>query len=100
MGSKVTGRYLNLHLHETSSAKPLLEYIRQKNQSQGTLQSISWEDHGTAINRTFVPHTHVVNKLLHRLLVPTHAQANKLIAVTEDANYDADHQERITTTTL
>ena len=71
----VTGRYSQVLIHETS-AKPLLEYIRQKNQwTPGTLQSINWEDHATAINRTSVPHTHMV-KLLHRIL-PTHAQANK-----------------------
>jgi hypothetical protein len=71
----VTGRYPKVLLHE-ASAKPLLEYIRQKNTwNESTLHSINWEAPTTAINRTSLPHTHIV-KLFHRIL-PTHAQANK-----------------------
>jgi hypothetical protein len=71
----VTGRYSTVLLHEASHA-PLLEYIRTKNGwTQFTLQCINWEAHASAINRTAIPHTHMV-KLLHRLL-PTAAQANK-----------------------
>ncbi|KAI2507325.1 hypothetical protein MHU86_7161 [Fragilaria crotonensis] len=71
----VTGKYSTVLLHETS-AKPLLEYIRCKNEwSPSTLQYINWDAHTTALNRTHVSHTHMV-KLLHRL-IPTFAQANK-----------------------
>jgi hypothetical protein len=71
----VTGKYSTVLLHE-ASAKPLLNYIREKNAwNESTLQSINWEAHATAINRTPLPHTHIV-KLLHGIL-PTHARANK-----------------------
>jgi hypothetical protein len=71
----VTGKYPKVLLHE-ASYKPLLKYIQQKNAwNESTLQLINWEAHANAINRTSVPHTHIV-KVLHRLL-PTHAQANK-----------------------
>ena len=71
----VTSRYSNVLLHETSH-EPLLEYIRKKNGwTQFTLQCINWQAHASALNRTAIPHTHMV-KLLHRLL-PTAAQANK-----------------------
>ena len=62
----VTGRYPKVLLHE-ASAKPLLEYICQnKNWTESTLHSINWEAHTNAINRTSLPHTHIV-KLLHRM---------------------------------
>ncbi|KAI2494417.1 hypothetical protein MHU86_20100 [Fragilaria crotonensis] len=71
----VTGKYSSVLLHEAST-KPLLKYIRKKNNwSESTLQTINWEAHSTAIQRTSVPHTHLV-MYLHRVL-PTHAQANK-----------------------
>lgn len=72
----VTGKYSSVLLHEAST-KPLLEYIRKKNNwSELTLQTINWEAHSTAIQRTSVPHTHHLVKYLHRVF-PTHAQANK-----------------------
>lgn len=71
----VTGHYSRELLHQ-ASAKPLLEYIRRKNEwSAATLQAINWEAHASAINRTSMPHAHVV-KLLHGIL-PTHTQLNK-----------------------
>jgi exonuclease III len=71
----VTGKYSGVLLYE-ASAKPLLEYIRRKNEwNESTLQIVNWEAHATAINRTSMPHTHVV-KLLHRIL-PTFSQLNK-----------------------
>jgi exonuclease III len=71
----VTGRYKDVLNHE-STTKPLLEYIRVKNSwTVATIQSIHWDAHAAAIQRTSVPHTHLV-KLLHQLL-PTHAQSNK-----------------------
>lgn len=71
----VTGRYAGV-LHHEASAKPLLDYIRHKNAwSEHTLYAVNWEAHTMAINRTPMPHAHVV-KLVHCVL-PTHAQLNK-----------------------
>lgn len=71
----VTGKYSSVLLHE-ATFRPLLDYIRKKNDwSEPILRTINWEAHSIAIQRTSVPHTHMV-KFLRRIL-PTHTQANK-----------------------
>jgi hypothetical protein len=71
----VTGHYPQI-LQYKASTKPLLEYIRHKNEwTTSVLHSIHWEAHARAIKKSAIPHTHLV-KMLHALL-PKHARANK-----------------------
>ena len=67
--------YSDVMAHE-ATAKPLLEYISTKNAwGSHTLHSIHWPSHAMAIQRTVLPHTHVVQPLYKMLL--TNALANK-----------------------
>lgn len=71
----VTGNYKTVLEHE-ATAKPLLQYIQQKNKwAQSVMNYIHWEAHGKALRRRPEKRTHMT-KLLHEML-PTTAQANK-----------------------
>ena len=56
----VTGRFTNVLFHEASA-----KHLENALNPPIALQSINREAHSTAIHRTSVPHTHVVN-LLHQ----------------------------------
>ena len=71
----VTGNYKTVLEHE-ATAKPLLQYIQQKNKwAQSVTNYIHWDAHGKALRQRPEKRTHMT-KLLHEIL-PTTAQANK-----------------------
>ena len=71
----ITGKY-DRHLQHEATTKPLLEYIKDKNQwTPSIMDSIHWAAHANALKKQSARKTHMV-KLLHELL-PTTGQANK-----------------------
>jgi hypothetical protein len=87
----VTGQY-DQHLRHEATTKPLLEYIRNKNQwTPSTMDSIHWDAHAHALKKQSARRTHIV-KLLHEML-PTTGQANKFDKGTRQCSVCPSRQE-------
>jgi hypothetical protein len=91
----VTGKFATVLQHE-ATAKPLQEYIRKKNEwTPFIMQSINWDAHRLALNRSSTRRTHMI-KMLHEIL-PTNGLANKFdkgqrtCPLCPDLKEDRDH---------